>query len=185
MHECVCACKMARHREHYADGLFSDSDCVRSRRIHHRNTRAGSGFQVDIVHADPGTPNDPQFLGVLQQIAIHLHGRTDDQRIRGLQLRREISVQLLRVTTSHVGSRNRSVAREDIFSAMTTFMFTEFPGEPFRLLLASAKHFVGITLHLGEAGRYLEQTLIQRIAGVRSDFCLHVHQRTTVRRRLS
>jgi hypothetical protein len=87
---------MTRHRQHDAQGLLCYGDRVGPRSIHYSDTRACGRFEVDVVHPNPGPADDSQLLGVLQQLGIHLHCGTHDQRIRGFQLRWQISVQLLR-----------------------------------------------------------------------------------------
>jgi hypothetical protein len=54
---------------------------VGARRVHDHDAAARGRFSIDIVDADSGAANDPQFGRLPHQRVVHLYGRTDHQRI--------------------------------------------------------------------------------------------------------
>ena len=52
-------------------------------------------IEVDVVHANTGSPDYTQFLGVLQKRSVRLHRRAHNQCISGLEMLRKLAVQLI------------------------------------------------------------------------------------------
>ena len=76
MHERIRAAQVASHRQHHSYALLGDRDCIRTRRIHDRDSLVRRGFQIDIVHAHAGAPDHPQLVSMRQQLRVRLHRRT-------------------------------------------------------------------------------------------------------------
>jgi hypothetical protein len=95
VHERIRAAEVASHCQHHSHALLGNRDRIRARRIHYRDSLVRRGFQIDVVHAHAGAPDHPQFMSMRQQLGVRLYRRTHDQRIRGFQLLRKLSIQLV------------------------------------------------------------------------------------------
>ncbi len=64
--------------------------------VHHGDAFAGGGIEVDVVDAHAGAPDHPQLSSVFQKRFVNLDRRTNDQRVRRLQLVRKLALDLFR-----------------------------------------------------------------------------------------
>ena len=96
MHEFIGAADVASHSQHQRQGVLGHGNGIGAGSVHHRDAFAGGGIQVNVVHAHAGAPDDPQLVGMLQELGVHLHRRADDERIGRLQLGGQLAVELIR-----------------------------------------------------------------------------------------
>ena len=87
--------QVASQCQHHPQCVLGHRHGIGAGRVHDRDALLGGGFQVDVVDAYAGPPDDPQLLGVFQQLGVGMHRRADDEGVRILQLARQLAVQLL------------------------------------------------------------------------------------------
>jgi hypothetical protein len=66
--------------------VFGDRDGVGAGSVHHGDTVAGGGFELDVVHANTSAADHAQLPGVLEQSGIDENCRADDQGISVFEL---------------------------------------------------------------------------------------------------
>ena len=96
MHQLVGAADVAGHRQHQRQSVFGHGDGIGAGSVHHRDALAGGGIKVDVVDANARASDHPQLVGMFEKLGIDLHRRADDERVRRLQLRRQLAVELVR-----------------------------------------------------------------------------------------
>ena len=61
--------------------MFSNARGISARRVHHHHAAVSRGFQIDVVHAYAGAPDDAHARGVAQQLVGHARGAANDQPV--------------------------------------------------------------------------------------------------------
>ena len=87
---------MASHRQHHPERLLRHGDGIGSRCIHYRDAFVSGRFQINVVHADSGAADHAQLFRMLEKLGVCLYRRTNDQRIRRLQMFLQLPVELIR-----------------------------------------------------------------------------------------
>jgi hypothetical protein len=72
---------VAGQGQQHGDGVLRRGDGIAERRVHHHDALGRGRVQIDIVDADPGTADDLQIFGGLDNRAAHLGRRTHGQAV--------------------------------------------------------------------------------------------------------
>ena len=81
---------VARQRQHQRDRVLRRRDDVRLRRIRHHDPALGRRRHVDVVDADPRTPDHAQLVGALDQLGVQPRRRADQDPVVATDPLREL-----------------------------------------------------------------------------------------------